>query len=47
MIDLTQSHDVLGAYHNIGFNGVRKEFTDPATNMLWMSWMRRYKLAIL
>ena len=31
MIDLTQSHDVLGAYHNIGFNGVRKEFTDPAT----------------
>ncbi|MEE6719245.1 terminase large subunit [Limosilactobacillus reuteri] len=31
MIDLTQSHDVLGAYHSIGFNGVRKEFTDPAT----------------
>lgn len=31
MIDLTQSHDVLGAYHNIGFTGVRKEFTDPAT----------------
>ena len=31
MIDLTQSHDVLGAYHNIGFDGVRKEFTDPAT----------------
>lgn len=31
MIDLTQSHDVLGAYHNIGFNGVRKKFTDPAT----------------
>ncbi|MDY4865159.1 terminase large subunit [Limosilactobacillus sp.] len=31
MIDLTQSHDVLGAYHNIGFNGVRNEFTDPAT----------------
>lgn len=31
MIDLTQSHDVLGAYHNIGFNGVRKGFTDPAT----------------
>lgn len=31
MIDLTQSHDVLGVYHNIGFNGVRKEFTDPAT----------------
>ena len=31
MIDLTQSHDVLGAYHNIGFNGVRKEFPDPAT----------------
>lgn len=31
MIDLTQSHDVLGAYHNIGFNGVRKEYTDPAT----------------
>ena len=31
MIDLTQSHDVLGAYHNIDFNGVRKEFTDPAT----------------
>ncbi|MEE6712421.1 terminase large subunit [Limosilactobacillus reuteri] len=31
MIDLTQSHDVLGAYHSIDFNGVRKEFTDPAT----------------
>lgn len=31
MIDLTQSHDVLGAYHGIDFNGVRKEFTDPAT----------------
>lgn len=31
MIDFTQSHDVLGAYHNIGFNGVRKKFTDPAT----------------
>ena len=31
MIDFTQSHDVLGAYHNIGFHGVRKKFTDPAT----------------
>jgi phage terminase large subunit-like protein len=32
MIDLTQSHDVLGAYHNIDFNDVRKTYHDPATN---------------
>lgn len=31
MIDLTQSHDVLGAYHNINFNGIRKKYADPAT----------------
>lgn len=31
MIDLTQSHDVLGAYHSIDFNDIRKEYTDPAT----------------
>ncbi|WPU43980.1 terminase large subunit [Limosilactobacillus reuteri] len=31
MIDLTQSHDVLGAYHSIDFNGIRKKYTDPAT----------------
>lgn len=31
MIDLTQSHDVLGAYHNIDFNDIRKKYADPAT----------------
>lgn len=31
MIDLTQSHDVLGAYHSINFNGIRKKYADPAT----------------
>ena len=31
MIDLTQSHDVLGAYHSIDFNGIRKKYADPAT----------------
>ena len=31
MIDLTQSHDVLGAYHSIDFDGIRKKYTDPAT----------------
>lgn len=31
MIDLTQSHDVLGAYHSIDFDDVRKKYTDPAT----------------
>ena len=31
MIDLTQSHDVLGAYHSINFNDVRKKYADPAT----------------
>lgn len=31
MIDLTQSHDVLGAYHSIDFDDVRKEYNDPAT----------------
>ena len=30
-IDLTQSHDVLGAYHNIDFSDVEKKYTDPAT----------------
>lgn len=31
MINLTQSHDVLGAYHSIDFNGIRKKYADPAT----------------
>lgn len=31
MIDLTQSHDVLGAYHSIDFNGIRKKYADLAT----------------
>ncbi|MFQ6761019.1 terminase large subunit [Limosilactobacillus reuteri] len=31
MIDLTQSHDVLGAYHSIDFDDIRKKYTDPAT----------------
>lgn len=31
MIDLTQSHDVLGAYHSIDFNDIRKKYADPAT----------------
>lgn len=31
MIDLTQSHDVLGAYHSIDFNGIRKKYADSAT----------------
>lgn len=31
MIDLTQSHDVLGAYHSINFDGIRKKYHDPAT----------------
>ena len=31
MIDLTQSHDVLGAYHNIDFNSIHKKYADPAT----------------
>lgn len=31
MIDLTQNHDVLGAYHSIDFYGIRKKYADPAT----------------
>ena len=31
MIDLTQSHDVLGAYHSINFDSIRKKYHDPAT----------------
>ena len=31
MIDLTQSHDVLGAYHSINFNDIRLKYDDPAT----------------
>lgn len=31
MIDLTQSHDVLGAYHSIDFDDIRHKYTDPAT----------------
>lgn len=31
MIDLTQSHDALGAYHSIDFDDIRKKYTDPAT----------------
>lgn len=30
-IDLTQTHDVLGAYHAIDFSEIRKEYTDPGT----------------
>ncbi|MDA5386516.1 terminase large subunit [Loigolactobacillus backii] len=30
-IDLTQTHDVLGAYRAIDFSGIRKEFKDAAT----------------
>ena len=31
MIDLTQTHDVLGAYHSLDFDAIRQEYTDPAT----------------
>lgn len=31
MIDLTQSHDVLGAYHKIDFSKILKKYNDPAT----------------
>ena len=30
-IDLTQTHDVLGAYHAIDFSEIRKQYTDPGT----------------
>lgn len=30
-IDLTQNHDVLGAYHSVDFSTVRKKYTDPGT----------------
>ena len=30
-IDLTQTHDVSGAYHAIDFSDVRKQYTDPGT----------------
>lgn len=30
-IDLTQTHDVLGAYHGCNFNLIRYKYTDPAT----------------
>lgn len=32
MIDLTQSHDVLGAYHGLNFNNIKRKYTDPATS---------------
>ena len=28
-IDLTQSHDVLGAYHNIDWSNIRDKYQDP------------------
>ena len=33
MIDLTQSHDVLGAYHGIDFDNIRKKYRDPQLGM--------------
>ena len=30
-IDLTQTHDVLGAYHSLNFNQIRMQYTDPGT----------------
>lgn len=30
-IDLTQSHDVLGAYHNIDWSNIRDKYQDPGT----------------
>lgn len=30
-IDLTQTHDVLGAYHSLDFAPIRKKYTDPGT----------------
>lgn len=30
-IDLTQTHDVLGAYHSINFDDIRKQYQDPGT----------------
>lgn len=32
MIDLTQSHDVLGAYHGLNFTKIKHKYTDPATS---------------
>ena len=31
MIDLTQSHDVLGAYHSINFDSIKNKYRDSAT----------------
>lgn len=31
MIDLTQTHDVLGAYHNCDFAKIKHQYDDPAT----------------
>lgn len=31
-IDLTQNHDVIGAYHQCDFQSIRHQYTDPATN---------------
>lgn len=30
-IDLTQTHDVLGAYHSLDFASIRKKYIDPGT----------------
>lgn len=30
-IDLTQTHDVLGAYHSLDFSDIRQKYTDSAT----------------
>lgn len=30
-IDLTQTHDVLGAYHSINWQAIRTQYTDPGT----------------
>ena len=38
MIDLTQTHDVIGAFHQCDFAGIRKQYDDPGT---------RYAFAVL
>lgn len=30
-IDLTQTHNVLGAYHSLDFSAIRQKYTDPGT----------------
>ena len=38
-IDLTQTHDVLGAYQATDFNNVRERYQDAGTNIALMFWM--------